>query len=325
MLAFAIGDMISAKGKMATEQESEAEEQTESDLDADEEYPFNTMSQDWSGEDMEGFCYHEISDECKAAGGKFPVMAQIYTYIVCQNYGVDYEMVFALIEQESECNWNASGDGGTSWGYMQMAQKWHKERMQRLNCTDLTNPYQNVTVGIDYLKEIQDSLQEVPEDVRPYYVLAVYNYGAAGAKENLWNHGVYKYSYNTAIMERAEGRERKTGHEGGIKVDNKKRLCLEDAVTNAEIYAVKVIEEELNRKGIVPNSIERKIIITRTADVLAAHREEVRDMYKKSGLLLQDWIIKMSGIKDLIAFKKMKQLGYTGDVMQDMKKMEEAR
>lgn len=112
-------------------------------------------------------------------------------------------MVFALIEKESECRWNASGDGGTSWGYMQIAQKWHKERMQRLNCTDLTNPYQNVTVGIDYLKEIQDSLQEVPEDVRPYYVLAVYNYGAAGAKENLWNHGVYKYSYNTAIMERA--------------------------------------------------------------------------------------------------------------------------
>lgn len=98
-------------------------------------------------------------------------------------------------------------------------------------------------------------------------------------------------------------------------MDNKKRLCLEDAVTKAEIYAVKVIEEELNRKGIAPNSIERKIIITRTADVLAAHKEEVRDMYKKSGLLLQDWIIKMSGIKDLIAFKKMKQLGFTGDVM----------
>lgn len=108
-------------------------------------------------------------------------------------------------------------------------------------------------------------------------------------------------------------------------MDNKKRLCLEDAVTKAEIYAVKVIEEELNRTGIAPNSIERKIIITRTADVLAAHREEVRDMYKKSGSLLQDWIIKMSGIKDLITFKKMKQLGFTGDIMQDMKKMEEAR
>ena len=108
-------------------------------------------------------------------------------------------------------------------------------------------------------------------------------------------------------------------------MDNEKRLHLEQVVTKAEIYAVKVIEEELNRKGIAPNSIERKIIITRTADVLAAHKEEVRDMYKKSGLLLQDWIIKMSGIKDLTAFRKMKRLGFTGDVMQDMKKMEEAR
>lgn len=108
-------------------------------------------------------------------------------------------------------------------------------------------------------------------------------------------------------------------------MDNEKRLCLEQAVTKAEIYAVKVIEEELNRKGIAPESIERKIIITRTADVLAAHREEVRDMYKKSGLLLQDWIIKMSDIEDLTAFRKMKRLGFTGDIMQDMKKMEETR
>ena len=108
-------------------------------------------------------------------------------------------------------------------------------------------------------------------------------------------------------------------------MDNEKRLCLEQAVTKAEIYAVKVIEEELNRKGIAPESIERKIIITRTADVLAAHREEVRDMYKKSGLLLQDWIIKMSGIEDLTAFRKMKRLGFTGDIMQGMKKMEETR
>lgn len=108
-------------------------------------------------------------------------------------------------------------------------------------------------------------------------------------------------------------------------MDNEKRLHLDQAVTKAEIYAVKVIEEELNRKGIAQNSIERKIIITRTADVLAAHKEEVRDMYKKSGLLLQDWIMKMSGIKDLIAFKRMKRLGFTGDIMHDMKIMEEMR
>ena len=108
-------------------------------------------------------------------------------------------------------------------------------------------------------------------------------------------------------------------------MDNEKRLCLSQAVTAAEIYAVKVIEEELNRKGIAPKSIERKIIITRTADVLAAHREEVRDMYKKSRQLLADWIVKASGIRELTAFRKMKQLGFTGDIMHDMKIMEEMR
>lgn len=108
-------------------------------------------------------------------------------------------------------------------------------------------------------------------------------------------------------------------------MDNKKRLCLEDAVTKAEIYAAKVIEEELNRKDIKTESLERKIIITRTADVLAAHREEVRDMYKKSRQLLAGWIVKMSGIEDLTAFRKMKRLGFTGDIMHDMKIMEEMR
>lgn len=108
-------------------------------------------------------------------------------------------------------------------------------------------------------------------------------------------------------------------------MDNEKRLCLEQAVTAAEIYAVKVIEEELNRKGIAPESIERKIIITRTTDVLAAHREEVRDMYKKSRQLLAGWIVKMSGIEDMTAFRKMKRLGFTGGIMHDMKIMEEMR
>lgn len=189
-----------AKIIKATELEEEsAKENKKSSV----EHPFDTMPKDWNGEDLEGFCYHEITEECRKAGGSFPVVAQVYTYITCKNYGVDYEMVFALIEKESECKWDASGDNGTSWGYMQVAPKWHKERMKRLSCTDMTNPYQNVMVGIDYLKEIQDSLQDVPEDVRPYYVLAVYNYGKAGARENLWNYGKYKYKYNTEIMDRA--------------------------------------------------------------------------------------------------------------------------
>lgn len=48
-------------------------------------------------------------------------------------------------------------------------------------------------------------------------------------------------------------------------------------------------------------------------------------MYKKSRQLLAGWIVKMSGIEDLTAFRKMKRLGFTGDIMHDMKIMEEMR
>lgn len=166
------------------------------------EYPWNTMSQDWSCEQVEGFFYHEISDKAKAAGGAFPVIAQVYTYIICRQYEVDYEIVFALIEYESSFRWDASGDGGTSIGLMQIAEKWHRERMERLNCTDLTNPYQNIRVGVDFLAELQTTLAD--SDFKMVDVLAAYNYGISGAKKYLWDNGIHWYTYNREIMARAD-------------------------------------------------------------------------------------------------------------------------
>ena len=163
------------------------------------EYPFNMMSQDWSAEDVEGFYYHEISDEAKAAGGTMPVIIQVYTYIVCRQYGVDYEMVFALIERESLCRWDIIGDDGESTGYMQIQERWHKDRMERLGVYDLKNPFQNIRVGVDYMAELQERTGGNNMDT-----LAAYNYGYAGAKRCLWDEGVHEYTYNTEIMKRAQ-------------------------------------------------------------------------------------------------------------------------
>lgn len=169
------------------------------------EYPFNTMSQDWGADDVEGFYYHEISDEAKAAGGTMPVIMQVYTYIVCKQYGVDYEMVFALIERESMCRWDIVGDDGESAGYMQIQGRWHQDRMERLGVSDLKNPFQNVRVGVDYLAELQERTDGNNMDT-----LAAYNYGYAGAKRCLWDKGVHEYSYNTEIMERAQELKQET-------------------------------------------------------------------------------------------------------------------
>lgn len=161
------------------------------------DYPFNMMSQDWSEEEVEGFYYHRISEEAAAKGGQMPVIMQVYTYIVCQNYGVDYEIVFALIERESWCKWEAVGDDGNSIGYMQIQERWHKDRMERLNVKDLTNPFGNVCVGVDYLAELYEKTGNWMD------TLAAYNYGLSGAQKYLWSEGIHEYTYNTGIMERA--------------------------------------------------------------------------------------------------------------------------
>lgn len=196
-----IAEVATESPKCETEEWQEASTQEpevpEKVIGQDLEYPFNQMSFDWSADQIDGFVYHEISDECKQSGGYFPMEMQMYTYIVCQNSNVDYEIVFALIEKESSCRYDAVGDDGCSVGYMQLYQKWHTERMEELNCHDLLNPYQNVMVGVSYLAELQGRFGNIED------VLAAYNYGPTGAQKHLWSKGKHWYSYNEQIVERA--------------------------------------------------------------------------------------------------------------------------
>lgn len=111
----------------------------------------------------------------------------------------------AIIEHESGYEFDKTGDNGNSKGYMQIYEKWHTDRMQKLNCTDLMNPYQNVKVGIDFLSYLLKKYGTVQD------ALAAYNYGERGAREHLWNNGVYVYSYNTAIMQRMKEIEEVVG------------------------------------------------------------------------------------------------------------------
>lgn len=105
-------------------------------------------------------------------------------------------------------------------------------------------------------------------------------------------------------------------------MDNKERLCLAQKITNAEIYAVKVMRDELKRQGIELQSYEGKVVSIRVAQILSRHTEEVRDMYKKSKQLLADWVIKESNIKELKSFQKMSAMGLKGNVVSDMKLLE---
>lgn len=158
-----------------------------------------------SGEELEGFTYYQIPEEYAVYGGSFPEEVQRYTYNLCKEEGVRYALVLAMIEQESGYRQECIGDDGESLGYMQVMQKWHEERMERLGATDLLDSCQNIRVGVDYIKELIDRYGTIQD------ALTAYNYGEVGAREHLWNNGVYIYEYNQRIMERMKEIEEELG------------------------------------------------------------------------------------------------------------------
>lgn len=148
-------------------------------------------------------------EEYSRTGGYFPEKMQVYTYCVCKQYGVRYDLVVALIEKESGYKFDKVGDDGHSIGYMQIYEECHRDRMERLNVTDLTNPYQNVLVGIDYLSELIERYGTIQD------ALAAYNYGEQGAKQHLWKNGIYVYEYNQTIMSRMKEIEEELEQDAG--------------------------------------------------------------------------------------------------------------
>ena len=164
-------------------------------------FPYSLMSADWGGDVYaEGYTYYEIPRAYAMGGGMFPEVAQIYLWSICKDAGVDYYTVLALIERESGYKCYATGDSGKSKGLMQIQERWHIERMEALGVEDLYNPYVNMLVGVNYLKEIQDRYLESSGE---HCVLMVYNMGASGARK-LWAEGKYSTAYSTQILQRAQ-------------------------------------------------------------------------------------------------------------------------
>ena len=194
------------EGKETSGQDTMLEQ--EQGTEPDKYAVFDTMSADWGGEE-DGFVLYEIPEEYSRTGGYFPEKMQVYTYCVCKQYGVRYDLVVALIEKESGYKFDKVGDDGHSIGYMQMYEECHRDRMERLNVTDLTNPYQNVLAGIDYLSELIERYGTIQD------ALAAYNYGEQGAKQHLWKNGIYVYEYNQTIMSRMKEIEEELERDAG--------------------------------------------------------------------------------------------------------------
>lgn len=113
---------------------------------------------------------------------------QALLHAACEEAGITYELALAVIRQETEFR-NVIGDNGDSIGYMQIQPRWHKDRMERLGVTDLTDPYSNFRVGCDFLAELLSkyTLEEA---------LTAYNSGKPGKSEYAASVMNYMDEYN---------------------------------------------------------------------------------------------------------------------------------
>ena len=116
----------------------------------------------------------------------------------CYEYGEQYdfrpELLIAIIEAESSGNPNAKNGGCI--GLMQIYEKYHTDRMERLDVSDLYDESGNILVATDYLYELFMKYGDVG------MMLMKYN-GDSSAKD-YWNGNGELSAYAKKIINRTE-------------------------------------------------------------------------------------------------------------------------
>ena len=117
-----------------------------------------------------------------------------------EQYGICSELLQAMIERESTGNPLAVNGGCI--GLLQISERWHLDRMERLGVDDLFDPYSNILVGADYLMELADKYGDVA------LVLMVFHGEKDALEKN--EQGIIS-DYSKGILERSEFLERERG------------------------------------------------------------------------------------------------------------------
>ena len=123
--------------------------------------------------------------------------ADLQRYIIetCEKYTINPSVIIAMCFYESSFNADAIGDNGAGMGLMGINPRWCWPEMEKLNCPDMRDPYQNVTVGIDIFAQ-----KLAKYDGNPEMALMSYNAGDAGAHRLWFNKGIYSTTYSSNIM-----------------------------------------------------------------------------------------------------------------------------
>lgn len=120
---------------------------------------------------------------------------------ICSEYEICPELIESLIFYESSWNPSVKSSAGCV-GLMQIHPQTHAKRVKELGVTDLTDPRQNILVGVDILAELFEQYSEAS------IVLDAY----AGTLKPITRYEAgYVSTYSNLVLKRSEELERKHG------------------------------------------------------------------------------------------------------------------
>lgn len=140
------------------------------------------MSLDWGAGDLDF-----VPLQCD-----MPYEEQEFLFYLCNGYNIDFCLVMAMIQVESE--FDASAVSVTNdYGLMQINEINHDWLTNALDVTDYLDPYQNMRAGCYILRKLFERYQDTE------LVLMCYNMGENGASR-LWKNGIYSTDYTEQVL-----------------------------------------------------------------------------------------------------------------------------
>lgn len=148
-------------------------------------------------EEQESFVLYTIPEEYQRTGGTLPADFQEHLQEVCKSYGVEYAVALAMIETESSYKPDAKGKAG-DYGYFQIVEKYHKDRMKKLGISSIDDTKNNATIAIDCLAQYIERFESVDK------ALTAYNHGVTGAYRDVWKKtGEEQSEYSKKVLKKA--------------------------------------------------------------------------------------------------------------------------
>lgn len=181
---YALKTHITGKDKKKEEMHTSEQVSTKTLIyGAYDDYRFTEeMSLDWSVGDLD---FTPL--ECG-----MPEEQQEFVFYLCSGYNLDFTLVMALIQHES--NFNPDIVSSTNdYGYMQINLVNHQWLTETLGINDYLDPYQNIRAGVFIIRKLFERYQDTD------MVLMAYNMGEAGASR-LWEKGVFSTDYTESIL-----------------------------------------------------------------------------------------------------------------------------